>query len=155
MRDGDVNHDLIESKTGAHGMESGFGRARKGSQVPGDFWGSSLAVTYLSSLLKVSTQKHVIPIMYGWLVFPQWANPRVNMEADVIVLDVQRPVVQSQLCHRPAVGLGQCQHWAQVGHWNFCDLTEIHSCETSHGGFDIKSISWCMSSYILMIVYFP
>ena len=37
MRDGDVNQDLIESKTGARGMESGFGGARKGSQAPGDF----------------------------------------------------------------------------------------------------------------------
>lgn len=63
--------------------------------------------------LKVSAQKCVILTVYGWLVRPQLVDPRVNMEADVTVLDTQRLVVHPSY-HGSAVGLGQCPHWAQA-----------------------------------------
>ena len=59
-------------------------------------------------LLKVSTQKRVIPIMAGWLVLPQLVDPRVNMEADVTALDIQRSVVY------PSSVTDQLLAWAQA-----------------------------------------
>ena len=86
-------------------------------------------------LLKVRTQKRVIPITYGWLVLPQLVDPRINMEADVTVLDIQRSVVYPSSVTDQLLAWGNVCTGLKLSHWNFCDLTEIHSCETSYGNF--------------------
>lgn len=116
-------------------------------------------------LLKVSTQKCVIPITYGWLVLPQLVDPRVNTGADVTV-EYSETRGPSQLCHRPAAGLGRCPHWAPAKPleflwfnwnslmWNFIwELWVTVSLKTDD--IYISSISWWIFSYILRIVYFP
>ena len=58
------------------------------------------------------------------------------MEADVTVLDIQRSVVHPSSVTDQLLAWGSVCTGLKLSHWNLCDLTEIHSCETAYGNFE-------------------